>query len=868
MSDIPALRRERILRGWGRFGAILAIAWVQAVPAQTAADTYEKSVLPVLAKNCFGCHNQKLNTAGLNLEAYREGSAAVQEKAVWAKVEEKIGTGQMPPPGQPAPSKSEVSAVTAWIDRLPVRNTAPSLPDGDPGRVTARRLNRAEYNNTVRDLLGVHVKPADEFPVDDAGYGFDNNGDVLTISPLLMEKYISAARRLSRLAVYGEALPPKPTLLAVFMPKKGPDEAHGPVSAITLPYSIRGSMYTHYVFPVDAEYEIRVRILNHRDANGVEYDAPKEKFLTSLEAAEHGPPGLQEGAVPEGGGGGTPPAAGRGRGGRGGGRGRGPRPAATPEEIKAREEQERLAFPPLQLLVTLDGKKVAEDFIEGNTNYKYDRGAIIARVPVAAGEHTIRASFPALADLDDPRRNINPDARRRIYVEFAELAGPYNPKTDPPESHKKIFICAEHTAACARRILENLGRRAYRRPLTPREVEQMLGLVTMAQRQGDGFEEGVRLAVESILISPNFLFRTETDPKPGAPHQIESHQISDYELASRLSYFLWSSMPDDELFRLAKEKKLGQPEVLQAQVKRMMADAKASALVDDFAGQWLGIRNLDRKSPDSGRFGNVDDELLDYMHTETNMFVSAIFREDRSILDFIDGPFTYLNGPLANHYGIDGVKGEAFQRVALNGSERSGVLTQGSILIVSSYPTRTSVVTRGKWVLENFLGTPPPPPPPNVPALVDGDIGASASLRQKMEQHRANPTCAVCHLQMDPIGFGLENYNAAGEWRTQDGKFPIDASGMLPGGRQFNGAQELKQILKAKSDQFTYNLTEKLMTYALGRGVEPFDKTTVRGIAADVAARDYRFSTLVMDIVNSKPFHMRSAEVTAAEAAK
>jgi hypothetical protein len=848
------------------------MVWAQGALGQSLnpAETYQTNVLPVLAKNCFGCHNQKLNTAGLNLEAYRDGAAAVSDKAVWAKVLDKIGTGQMPPPGLPTPGKSETAAVTAWIDGLLGRTTAPSFPDGDPGRVTARRLNRAEYNNTVRDLLGVHVRPADEFPVDDAGYGFDNIGDVLTISPLLMEKYISAARQLSRLAVYGETLPPKPTLLAVFMPKKGPDEAHGPVSAITLPYSIRGSMYTRYVFPVDAEYEIRVRILNHRDANGVEYDAPKEKFLTSLEAAEHGPPGLQEGAVPEGAaGGGGAPAAGRGRGGRGGGRGgRGPRPTLTPEEQKAREDQERLAFPPLQLLVTLDGQKIAEDFIEGNTNYKYDRGAIIARVPVTAGEHYIRASFPALADLDDPRRNINPDARRRIYVEFAELAGPYNPKTEAPESHKKIFICPEHTAACARKIVENLGQRAYRRPMTPREVDQMLGLVALAQRQGDGFEEGVRLAVEAMLISPSFLFRTETDPKPPAGSVATSHQIDDYELASRLSYFLWSSMPDDELVRLAKEKKLGQPEVLRAQVVRMMADAKSNALVDDFAGQWLGIRNLDRKSPDPGRFGNVDDELLDYMHTETNMFVSAIFREDRSVLDLIDAPFTYLNGPLANHYGIEGVKGEAFQRVQLTGPQRSGVLTQGSILIVSSYPTRTSVVTRGKWVLENFLGTPPPPPPPNVPALVDSDIGASASLRQKMEQHRANPTCAVCHLQMDPIGFGLENYNAAGEWRTQDGKFPIDASGMLPGGKQFNGAQELKQILKSKSDQFTYNLTEKLMTYALGRGVEPFDKTTVRGIASDVAAHDYRFSTMVMDIVNSKPFHMRSAEVVAAEAAK
>ena len=422
----------------------------------------------------------------------------------------------------------------------------------DPGRVTARRLNRAEYNNTVRDLLGVYVKPADEFPVDDSGYGFDNIGDVLTISPLLMEKYISTARRLSRLAVFGETLPPKPTKLAVFMPKKGPDEPFGTASGITLPYSIRGSMYAHYVFPVSAEYEIRVRILNHRDANGVAYGASREKFLASLEEAKHGPPGLREGAL-----------VGRG--------GRGPRKPPTPEELKAREEKDRTAFPPLQMVIALDGKKIAEDLIEGNTNYLYDRGAFIARVPVTAGEHFIRASFPELADLDDPRRNINPDGRRRIYVEFAELAGPYNPKTGPPESHKKIFVCEEHTAACARKIVENLGQRAYRRPVTQREVDQLTGLVALARGQGDSFNEGVRLAVEAILISPNFLFRIETDPKPVAA----PHQINDYELASRLSYFLWSSMPDDELFRLAREKKLGQTEVLKAQVKRMMEIGRA-----------------------------------------------------------------------------------------------------------------------------------------------------------------------------------------------------------------------------------------------------------------------------------------------------
>ena len=834
---------------------VVSLALVQAIPGQAPApasvqQTYQKTVLPVLAKNCFACHNEKLNTARLNLEAYSDPGVAVKQIQVWANVLSKVSTGQMPPAGSPAPSKAEIGAVTSWIEGLLGKVSTPPLPDGDPGRVTARRLNREEYNNTVRDLLGVSVRPADAFPVDDSGYGFDNIGDVLTLSPLLMEKYMSAAKRLSQLAVFGEPLPPKPTVLAVLLPKKGPEISVGSSGGLILPYSMRGTMYLSYVFPVDAEYEFRVRVNNHRDMNGVSYDAPLEKFLGSLESAKHGPT-FQEGAAPQEGGGGTPrPAKGP----------RGPRRPPTPEELKAREERARLAFPPMRMVITVDAKQIAEDFIEGDTNYKYDHAPTVARVPIKAGEHFIRASFPELADLDDPRRNMNPDGRRRMYVEDAVIAGPYNPSPEPPESRRRIFICNDKTAACAREIVENLSRRAYRRPVTQQEVDQLAGLVSLAQRQGDSFDEGVRLAIQAVLMSPNFLFRVERDPRPVAGRSAVPHRINDYELATRLSYFLWSSMPDAELFRLAKEHKLGQPAVLEAQVQRMLADSKATALVDNFAGQWLGIRNLDRKPPDPDRFPATDDELLYYMHKETNLFVTAIFRENRGILDFIDAPFTYLNGPLARHYGIEGVKGEEFRRVELTGSQRSGILTQGAILTVSSYPTRTSVVTRGKWVLENLLGTPPPPPPPDVPVLAEQDIGTSASLREKMEQHRANPACAVCHLPMDPIGFGLENFDASGAWRTHDGKFVIDASGTLPGGKSFNGAKGLEAILKSKSDLFARNFTEKLMTYALGRGVERFDQSTVDAIVADAATHNYRFSTLVMDVVNSKPFLMRGAE--------
>ncbi len=840
----------------------LAIVWVQVAPAQTplpvkAEEDYSRTVQPVLSKYCYGCHNDKVKTADLSLEAFRDPGTALKQTAVWERVLDKLSTGQMPPSGAPAPTKPEAGAVTGWIQELTGKfKTSSALPDGAPGRVTARRLNRVEYDNTVRDLLGVHAHASAEFPVDDAGYGFDNIGDVLTISPLLMEKYMAAARKISRLAVFGETLPPQPTILIGMQPKKGPAALLAPGSGMILPYSMRGAAYGTYVFPVDAEYEFRVKVINHRDA-GIDYNGPLDKFVSELRAASLGP-SVQEGAGGGGGGGGR---AGRGGAGRGG---RGPRAPLTPEQMKAREEKDKLAFPPVRMALTFDGKQILEGFIEGNTNYQYDRGAFIVRIPVKAGEHSFRASFPELADLDDPRRNINPDGRRRLYIESMDIAGPYQPSTAPLESQKKIFVCPasapKHSAACATAIVQNLLRHAYRRPVTQQEVTQMAGLVALAQRQGDSFEEGVRLVVEAVLMSPDFLFRTEKDPPAAAAAQASAHRVNDYDLASRLSYFLWNSMPDEELFRLASEQKLHQPAVLEAQVHRMMADAKAGALVDNFAGQWLGIRTLDHRPPDPDKFPSTDDELLDYMHRETNMFVSTIIKEDRSVLDFIDAPFTWVNAPLAAHYGIPGVKGEEFQKVSLAGTERGGILTQGSVLIVSAYPTRTSVVTRGKWVLENLLGTPPPPPPPDVPSLKESDIGSSATLREKMEQHRADPKCAVCHVGMDPIGFSLENYDASGAWRTNDGKFPIDASGQLPDGKKFVGAQGLKEILRTKSDLFTRNLTEKMLTYALGRGLERYDETTVDAITRDLAAHDFRFSRMVTDVIGSKAFQMRSSE--------
>ena len=451
------------------------------------------------------------------------------------------------------------------------------------------------------------------------------------------------------------------------------------------------------------------------------------------------------------------------------------------------------------------------------------------------------------------------------------MLGPYNPSPEPPASSQENFHlrpfgwlrASRYSAECARKIIDNLVTRAYRRPATTAEVQKLLGLVAQVRKQ-DSFEEGVRVALQAVLASPNFLFSIERDPAASAPQSgasaSQAYQVSDYELASRLSYFLWSSMPDDELFRVAGEKRLHDPAVLNTQVQRMLQDPKAVALAHNFGSQWLNLGLMDRTKPDAQKFLMVDDELLDAMRQETLMFVDTVVKEDRSILDFIDGTFTFVNGPLARYYGIKGVDGEQMQRVALDGDQRSGIVTQGAILSISSRATRTSPVLRGKWVLDNLLGAAPPPPPDGIPPLVETGLGTAASMRQRLEQHRANPSCAVCHNQMDPIGFGLENYDAAGAYRTKDGEFDIDNTGTLPDGRTFVGAKGLKQILRSQSDAFAHNFTEKLMTYALGRGLERADRPVVDEITHNLAQNNYKFNALVMAIVNSRPFQMRSRD--------
>jgi hypothetical protein len=493
--------------------------------------------------------------------------------------------------------------------------------------------------------------------------------------------------------------------------------------------------------------------------------------------------------------------------------------------------------------------------VEGNVDYVYAHGESIAQVKVKAGEHSFRASYPEFANLANPRTNVNLDGRRMLFIDYIDIWGPFNPTPAPPPARQRIFVCAGQSAECASRIVSKLARRAYRRPVTAQEQDELMRIVTLVRKNGDSFDESIRVALQAMLMSPNFLFRAEREVAGSGAVPIEAH-----DLASRLSYFLWSSMPDDELMQAADSGTLEKPAAFNEQLRRMLADPKSDALIENFVAQWLGLRLLDRRKPDPAHFPTVDDELLDAMRQETMLFARAVMREDRSIRDFLDGRFTFVDGPLARFYGIPGVDGEAFQRVELDGEKRGGILTQGSILTLSSYATRTSPVLRGKWVLENLLGTPPPAPPQVVPPLEEKNLGVAASLRERLEAHRANSACAVCHLPMDPIGFGLENYDASGAWRDRDGKFPIDSSGTLPGGVSFNGPNELKQVLRSRSDLFVRNFVEKILTYALGRGLESADRKTVDAIVQHARENGYKFSTVVMEVANSRPFKFRRGE--------
>ena len=815
-----------------------------AVPPGTAdAAGFGSSVQPFLAKTCFGCHNSKLQSGGLNLQAFTSAETVARDREHWDRIYDKLRSGEMPPPGMPRPAAQDVSLVTAWISRELDREDQLSKPD--PGHITARRLNRTEYNNAVRDLLAVDFQPAAEFPPDDTGYGFDNIGDVLSMSPSLMEKYLSAAEKVARAAVYG---PPK---LQPSLVKHEPwyvdfDSTPGVKTDYDLTgLSLPSALHVMHRFPVAGDYEIagllrgnrppgseplqvafwidgkQVGVLPYAIPATGEVSGQRNQLRTHVTAGEHwiaasflriyeGLPASFKGPNPS-----KLPvpqrnSGGRGGGGRGvrGGAGRGATGGQTPPRTS----------PPVD-----PNAPSNDEAALANANAVFGGGAAVG-----------------------------------FFVSNLEIIGPYNQVTGPsPESRRKIFVCNEQTPTCARRIVASLAGRVYRRPPTRQEIDQLTGLVAMAQRNGDSFDEGICLAIERMLISPSFLFLIEEDR--GARGTAAAHPVTDYELASRLSCFLWSSTPDEELLRLAAARKLHIPEVLNAQVKRMLADPKSQALVDDFGGQWLQFRALESHELERKKFQHYTEYTRMSMQKETELFFANLIREDGPITDFLNANYTFLNDRLAEFYGIPGVKGAEFRRVDLTGTRRHGVLTQASILTVSSYANRTSPVIRGKWILENILNSPPPPAPPNLPRLDESALGTVSSQREQLEKHRADAVCASCHSRMDPIGFALENYDAIGEWRDQDGKFPIDPSGELPGGRKFQGANGLVDVLMSDRDAFAKALTEKLLTYALGRGLESYDRPAIKRITASLANHDYRFSSLILGVVGSLPFQERRA---------
>jgi mono/diheme cytochrome c family protein len=774
-----------------------ASALLKAAPQQSApASPSEYRAL--LDKYCVTCHNDRLKTAGLLLD--KADVSHVSEGAeVWEKVIRRLRAGTMPPQGLPKPEKNAVDGFTSYLETT--LDTA-AIAKPNPGRSVAHRLNRSEYANAVRDLLSLNIDPAQYLPSDDESYGFDNIADVLKLSPVLLERYMSAAWNISRLAV-GD--PNIQASMATYRVR--PDLSQGG-HIPGLPMGTRGGISVKHTFPLDGDYTLRIRLWR-----------------------------------------------------------------TTQDQIRGLAE-------PNQIEVTVDGARVVLATIGGKADYEAmvrssgESQADIDRrltftIPVKAGERTVNVAFLKRADaLDD--HAYEPFERTTIdpvtwfgdpHVDRISLTGPFNVRGQgETPSRRKVFVCHPAKGAddvpCAKRILANLVKQAYRRPATDTDIEGLLSFYQKGKNKG-GFEGGIEMALRAVLSDPEFIFRYEADPVNIAVNT--AYKLNDLELASRLSFFLWSSIPDEQLLTVAQQGKLKDPVVLDQQVRRMLADKKSQAFIDNFSGQWLYLRNLRSIVPDPQEFPDFDDNLRAAYERETELFFESIVREDRSMIDLLTANYTFVNERLARHYGIRGVSGDNMQRVTLTDENRFGLLGKGSTLIVTSLATRTSPVQRGKWILSNVLGTPPPAPPPNVPPLKENaDGGKKLSVRERMEAHRANPACAACHKIMDPIGFSLENFDAVGTWRSkgEDGG-KIDASGQLADGTPVNGPASLRKAIAAKPDQFVATVTEKLMTYALGRGVDYNDMPAIRGILRNAAKENFKFSSVILGIVKSTPFQMR-----------
>ncbi len=755
---------------------VLLIACASAEPATKAAPSFESDIKPLLKQFCYSCHNDQKHKGDVSLESFATKESVLKDPKVWETVLHHVRTKEMPPEDKPQPNDAERQLIVKWIER---EVFGCDCDHPDPGRVTLRRLNRAEYSNTIRDLVGVEFRGVDDLPADDSGYGFDTIGDSLSLSPIHLEKLLHAAQTILDTAIVLHA------------------ETNGPARRF------------------QAERFSRTNDSARPLATGYMGLFKETAISTNVTISKDGDYILR---------------------------------------LKAFGEQAGPEFPKMELRVNgkaikiFDVKAVEEEPAIYQTETRLKRGQTKIAVAYLNNYNNRKEGTPDQGD-------------RNLFVDFIEVVGPPG-ESEFPESHKRIFPKPLSPGVDRRKyaseIINNFAQRAYRRPITAEECNRLISFYDVAIRNGQTFEASVKQALQVILVSPNFLFRRELQPSPDDREEI--YRIDDYALASRLSYFLWSSMPDDRLFAEAKKGTLRKH--LGSEVHRLLSDAKSEAFIENFFGQWLQLRQLQQAFPDSEQFPQFNDELREAMQNETKMFCTTIMRENRSILELINANYTFLNERLARHYGISGVAGEDFRRVSLKGSERGGLLTHASILTLTSNPNRTSPVKRGKWVLDTLLGSPPSPPPPDIPPLNEGkEAIRSASLRQRLEEHRKNPSCASCHSRMDPIGFALENFDAIGAWRVVDGKFPIDSSGEFPSGETVNGAVELRRFLiERRKDEFVHCFAEKMLTYALGRGVTIQDRCALDDITKKAGKAGFRFENLVLAIVESTPFQWRRGE--------
>ena len=782
-------------------GVIRSLEARQAPPAASAsaASPATAAHVALVEEYCVDCHDADTKKGGLSLDAIATDDV-IRHADVWEKVIRKLRARQMPPIGKDRPDDATYDSVIATLENALDRAGA---AHPNPGRTaTLRRLTRTEYRNAIRDLLALDVDVTSLLPSDQSSYGFDNV-TVGDLSPTLLDRYVSAAEKISHLAVGRPSHSPGGETIRIHADLTQEGHVEG------LPIGTRGGAAVPHTFPRDGEYEIQVRLTRDRD-----------------ELVE----GLSE-----------------------------------PHEIEILLDRQRVQLftvkPPQREAGVPDADQPSQAKVDRHLN---------ARVPVTAGPHVVGVTFikkPSL--LPETARqpyNAHFNSYRHPRIQPAifsvSIIGPYGASApgDTP-SRRRLFVTRPASRAqedrAARRILASLMRRAYRRPVTDADLRGPLALFRSARAEGD-FDAGVEMALSAVLVSPEFLFRVERDPV-GVPADT-AYPIGDLELASRLSFFLWSSIPDDQLLDLAIAGKLHDPAVLEGQVRRMLADARSSALVNNFAAQWLHLRNLDSVAPDMRLFPDFDDNLRQAFRRETELLVDSVLREDRSVLDLLRADYTFVNERLAKHYGIPHVYGDRFRRITLDrDSWRGGLLRQGSVLTVTSYATRTSPVVRGKWVLDNLLGVPPPPPLPDVPALKDNTVDGNLAVRQRLAEHRKNPTCSACHNLMDPIGLSLERYDAIGRRRTLEAGVPIDVSGGLPDGSKFGDVDGLEAALLRRPELFVGAFVERLLTYASGRGVEYYDAPAVRAIVRDTRAQDYRMSSIILGVVKSTPFQMRTS---------